>query len=171
MFDGDKWGTDSAFVADVLAAEECVRGEVACICNAECDISWWLGGRGLDVCDLVTESDLGSNDPIEPCAVVDRAACDDEDVTVKGVSDACFAAGGQIAGNLAACGACDPAIEGPADVCVECQQAVFGAFAQCDEKTEVGADAEGGNGGDGSPTMPLAVGGATLAATVVAMLM
>jgi hypothetical protein len=31
-------------------------------------------------------------------------------------------------------------------------------------------DAEGGNGGDSS-TMPLAVGGATLAATVVAMLM
>jgi hypothetical protein len=82
------------------------------------------------------EDEAGTNcspEPIEPCAVVDRAACDGEDVTVKGVSDACFAAGVQIAGNVAACGTCDPAIEGPADVCVECQQAVFGAFGKCDE--------------------------------------
>jgi hypothetical protein len=109
------------------------------------------GGTQFGCCgDTVTgrEDEAGTNcspEPIEPCAVVDRAACDGEDATVKGVSDACFAVGGQIAGEFAACGACDPTIEGPADVCVECQQAVFGAFAQCEPSFEVDEAAAAGS--------------------------
>jgi len=80
---------------------------------------------------------------VDKCDVASWSACDGEDLSVMGVSDACFAAGSQAASNFPACNTCSPSIGGmAANVCVACKQAVLTAFGACSNPTVVTAACE-----------------------------
>jgi len=69
---------------------------------------------------------------VDACDVASWSACDGEDLSVMGVSDACFAAGSRVASDFPACNTCSPSIGGmAANVCVACKQSMLGAMSAC----------------------------------------
>ena len=63
-------------------------------------------------------------------------ACANESPDDTGITETCFAATNQYAGDFAECGSCDPPVTSSATVCPACEQAVGAALSSCSTTVE-----------------------------------